>query len=244
MNATITRHIPMPRFASTPNPASLSSYRLAIELDQSIIDEILALDESMWTKGSSAKHRQCSAIHFGLPSPRFPAMQYRGSTRLGSLESKIIAALKRTDAVFTSITINRYSVGEHMLEHIDHNLPEWPMQTLFVFGEFTGGDLRIGSGLVHGNGCFRINGNVSHEVQVVEAGTRYSIVSYAKNLSTKTNPNRIVDLLARGYPLPMGTDDMPLPNIPMPCFASKPLSTVSSLASISVAQDLSIFMRY
>ena len=216
-DAPSTLTMPLPSFASIPVPddpleAFPASLRLDTELDKSIIDEILSLDNSTWTKGSSAKHRVCSAIHFGLPSPRFPQMQYRGSKNLGSLESKIIAALKDTGAVFTSITINMYLNGDHMLEHNDHNLPEWPMQTLFVFGTFLGGALRIGGGLVQGTGSFRINGNVNHEVQAVEAGTRYSIVSYAKNLSAKTDPDRIADLVALGYPMPaMGTIDMPLP---------------------------------
>ena len=93
-----------------------------------------------------------------------------------------------------------------MERHNDHDLPDHPMQITCIFGEFTGGTLCFftddGSKCVHGIGNYMINGNIDHEVSVVESGVRYSIISYCKNLTTKTNPDRVAELRSLGYPIP------------------------------------------
>jgi hypothetical protein len=90
--------------------------------------------------------------------------------------------------------------------------------------------------VVISTGVYFMNANIEHEVTVVTEGVRFSMVCYHKHVTKDAKLERVS---ASGYPLPTRIMD-----IPMPSFASLPLSTVSSLASISVAQDLSIFMRY
>ena len=171
-----------------------------------IVDQIMALPNHAWTKGSSGAYRKCSAIHFGLPSQRFPNMRFRGSTHHKDLEAEIVSLFATTGTAFTNIIINKYVPGCSMDRHNDHDLPDFPMQVACIVGEFTGGSLHFftpqGTQSVYGVGNYMINGNIDHEVSVVESGVRYSIISYCKNLTTKTNPDRVAELRSLGYPIP------------------------------------------
>jgi len=146
--------------------------------------------------------------------------------QLPKLENDIIMYFKQAGVgYFTNIIINRYMPGCSMARHNDKNVEVHPFQGLSIFGDFNGGELHIYSGptstIVQGCGNFIMNANIDHEVKTVTCGTRFSVISYCKHLGPKTPLLNIDAVQQKGYPLPT-----------MPS---------TSLASISVAQDLPNF---
>ena len=195
----------------------------------------MALPDSSWTKSSSAGYRQCLAMHFGLPSQRFPKQMFRGSSQHSELESMLLEAFKDANASFGNMIINKYNAGCFMDRHSDGNLIDYPMQILVVFGKFTGGALIVfGSNGTEYNitqpGAYIINGNCEHKVLPIESGTRYSIITYCKNLTPKTDANIIEQLRAKGYPIPSLLSLPPPTSLPP-----------TSPATLPVAQDLPNF---
>jgi hypothetical protein len=79
------------------------------------------------------------------------------------------------------------------------------MQILCVWGEYTGGELKVYGDapvLIDKPGIYYFNGNIDHEVLRITRGTRYSIVTYCKHHISEAPPEKLDELQAMGYPLP------------------------------------------
>ena len=150
-----------------------------------IQDAIKAVPDGGWSR-STAAYRVCKSLHFGLG---VPCNNYvtKGSVKFAALETLLLAFVRKFDVDFTSIVVNRYKVGDEMGEHRDRNMAGHTVQMVGVFGDFEGGVLlvRHPSGEVQtlGPGAHLMESSSPHWVDRVTKGVRFSIVSYAKDVS-------------------------------------------------------------
>ena len=176
---------------------------LPTEVPTQIQKLITNLPGNAWSS-SSAGYRACKALHFGLG---VPCNKYitKASRHHAILEAALVSFARRFDVSFTSIIVNRYVIGNEMGEHRDLNLAGHAIQMVGVFGEFEGGDLFVklpsGQEQVLGQGARLMNANNPHRVSRVSKGTRYSVISYAKDYALA--PSSIIDgLRARSFRIP------------------------------------------
>lgn len=201
--------------ASSAEPALRE---LDIEMPLALQQKIESVPHEDWTKKSSASYRHCDMIHFGLGPACWPSQIPKGSSRLSDLQADILRFITKVqpDLKFTSMIINRYKAQKgksSMGDHVDKNLPDFPWQLVCVWagrnkdgskGKFSGGSLQCRDycGSKCGEGVFLLNGNVLHGVSPVSKGTRYSLITYCKNLSATTPIARIDDLRRWRFPMP------------------------------------------
>ena len=168
--------------------------------------------KSSWMVSNSARYRKCRALHFGLSINRFKKQTWFGkaSERLPDLQRLIISHVKKIHPTicFSSFILNMYVAGNLMGRHDDRNLVGHSMQVVFIWGDYQGGDLvvyrhdgspvRVAKGPV----SLLMDGNVQHEVTAVTRGTRYSIITYAKETFAACPAEVRHSLIQMGFPLP------------------------------------------
>ena len=105
---------------------------------------------------------------------------------------------------FTTTQAARYEVEEGMPEHGDDNLPGHTWRFVSVLGSFKGRQLWVQNhGLLAGTGTAVFDGARHHSVHPIQAGVRFSIVTYAKHFWRTPAAAEGGEHLDRlGFPLP------------------------------------------
>ena len=196
----------MPSISVTPMDDTIALEKLPNVFPAELVQAIENIPEGMWNKPKADSYRKCSSVHFGLGPIMYPHQVPKGSSLLEDLEKLLVEWAKMVKSIpFTSMIINRYAQGQGMGLHIDHNLPDYPLQIVSIFGEFKGGILECydeAHSKGETDGVYILNANIPHHVSEVVAGTRYSFITYCKNIGANTPENQKDRVTQAGYPLP------------------------------------------
>jgi hypothetical protein len=206
-----------------PDPDGWTDYISCVRIGEPVpvqVKQLVAeVPKSSWMVSNSARYRKCSALHFGLVVHRFQKTWLgKASERFPDLQRLIIGHVKKIhpDICFSSFILNRYVAGNLMGRHDDKNLQGHSTQAVFIWGDFLGGELAVykddGSPIVVPKGPVGLlmDGNAKHEVAAVTSGTRYSIVTYAKQTFAGCPAEVKCSLTQMGFPLPdIGVSGIP-----------------------------------
>ena len=177
--------------------------RLDLEIPDWLKSDVAQFQQSRWWKGRS-KYRHCRAIYFGVADAfnagkKSQRVEYAAGSRMfPEFQKKLLqwVGTVAPTAVYNRIVMNVYDVGESMGGHVDGNDKDNSVQFVarWKTADCVGGELWTENGTAD-TGCFWVDGNQRHGVNVVKRGQMFSIVTFAKNLKHSE------ELLEWGFPL-------------------------------------------
>ena len=187
----------------TPRPGGAEdvAVELQIVFPEELKKKITEIEDKKYSK-SSLEYRKCKNMYFGLGMSGFPNQVPKGTSMLPVLEKMLVTFFKdNTDMPFTTILLNKYTVGESMGAHEDANQKGHPKQVIVIFGEYEGGVHHI-AGKEIGNGVYVIDARHKHWVTQITTGTRYSVVAFYKGFNSSVNDETKKRLSEMGYRMP------------------------------------------